>query len=108
MISTMADLVIGSRPSRTFQLRSLNAAVNITVYTVQGQLQSTTDGAPVLGPITGVLSDAPAGKVRFDFPELTASNTGGRDDGRIWRILVWTGTFAGVPNEIFEFNVRVR
>ncbi len=104
----IADLVIGTTPTRQFQFKQAGVAQNVAGWTFKGRLHLSAEDASPLLEINGVITDAPNGKVKFVFPNLTTSNTGGRDE-RLWRILVWTvAPGANPPEEILEFAVTVR
>jgi len=108
--STLKDLVIGSRPTRRIQFRRGNVAVSVTGYAFSGRLQvSENDASPLLTVAGAIVLPASDGKVDFAFPELTAVNTGGRDDQRLFRVYVWTdGVTANPPHEVLDFGVAVK
>jgi len=107
---SIRDLVIGSKPTRRIQLRSENLPVNVTGWAFKARLQISEADATALLEVTGsIVAPATDGKVDFVFPELTALNTGGRDDSRLLRLRVWTsGPTTDPPHEIFDFGVAVK
>lgn len=95
-IARTADLHIGSKPLRKFKLTQDNTAVDVTGYKIRIHLLLTADDTSPLLSQDAVLDVVPStGLFTVQFPELTETNTGGRDSGRLWRFLVWDA--AGNP-----------
>ena len=108
------DLYIGSNHRRDFQVRQNNAAVNITGWSFKADLLLSPDQAatPLLALVASdfAILAPTTGDVRITFPTLTETNTGGRDQNRIFRLKAWLpgDVLTGPPREQLDFVVAVR